>query len=107
MDINISIISALNIKESVFSFGRNIFDSIQQVSYISFLNSMYQYSDGEYFMQSDGKNIHSVYDIDDDYLRNNLYVSKNDKWNDLNNQFRLRLQQYNNRMNKNKLYISK
>lgn len=107
LDINISIISALNIKESVFSFGRNIFDSIQQVSYISFLNSMYQYSDGEYFMQSDGKNIHSVYDIDDDYLRNNLYVSKNDKWNDLNNQFRLRLQQYNNRMNKNKLYISK
>lgn len=105
IDINISILSALNIDEDVFSFGRNLFDSISKPSYISFLNSTYQFSNGEYFMQSDGNNIQAVYDIYDDKLSNNLIESKTDTWNDLDRDFKSRLQQYNNRMNRNKTYI--
>ena len=103
-DINISILSALNINEETFSFGRNLFDSISKPSYISFLNSMYQFSNGQYFMQSDGKHIHAVYDISDDKLSNNLIESNGDMWNDLDRDFKSRLQQYNNRMNRNKTY---
>ena len=67
-DINLSILSLLEIDEDVFSFGRNLFDSISKPSYISFLNSIYQYSNGEYFMQSDGNDIQAVYDINDETL---------------------------------------
>ena len=55
-------------------------------------------------MQSDGKHIHAVYDISDDKLSNNLIESNGDVWNDLDRDFKSRLQQYNNRMNRNKTY---
>ncbi len=106
-DINVSIVSLLNIDEEVFSFGRNLFDSLQSPSYISFLNNIYQYSNGEYFMQSDGNNIQAVFDIKDETLSNNLIKNKLHNFDSLDIEFRLRLQQYNNRMNRNKLYISK
>lgn len=106
-DINLSILSLLEIDEDVFSFGRNLFDSISKPSYISFLNSIYQYSNGEYFMQSDGNDIQAVYDIYDETLSNNLMKDNSNKFDSLNIEFKLRLQQYNNRMNKNKLYVLK
>lgn len=106
-DINLSILSLLEIDEDVFSFGRNLFDSISKPSYISFLNSIYQYSNGEYFMQSDGKDIQAVYDINDETLSNNLMKDNSNKFDSLNIEFKLRLQQYNNRMNRNKLYVLK
>lgn len=106
-DINLSILSLLEIDEDVFSFGRNLFDSISKPSYISFLNSIYQYSNGEYFMQSDGNNIQAVYDIKDEMLTNNLIKDNSNNFDSLNIEFKLRLQQYNNRMNRNKLYVLK
>ena len=58
-------------------------------------------------LQSDGQNITAVFDIEDDPpLSNNLYnESEKETWDELNNKFRMRLQQYNNRMINNKLYI--
>lgn len=106
IDINISIVSLLEIEEPVFSFGRNLFDSIQKPSYISFLNSMYQYSDGKYFMLNDGNTTHAIYDINDKYLKNNLIKDNVIDYTDLEHEFRLRLQQFNNRMYQNKLYIN-
>lgn len=106
-DINLSILSLLEIDEDVFSFGRNLFDSISKPSYISFLNSIYQYSNGEYFMQSDGNDIQAVYDIKDEMLSNNLLEDNTNNFDSLNIEFKLRLQQYNNRMNRNKLYVLK
>ena len=106
-DINISILSILGIDEDVFSFGRNLFDSIQKPSYTSFLNNIYQYSDGKFFMQSDGNNIQAVYDIKDENLSNNIIKNELYDWSDLDKEFKSRLQQYNNRMNRNKTYIEK
>lgn len=106
IDINVSVISLLEIEEPVFSFGRNLFDSIQQPSYISFLNSMYQYSDGKYFMQNDGNSIHAIYDINDEHLKNNLLQENVNDWTDIDHEFKAKLQQFNNRMYKNKLYIN-
>ena len=107
IDINVSVVSLLEIKDPVFSFGRNLFDSLQRPSYISFLNSMYQYSDGRHFMQNDGKTIHAIYDINDKHLKNNLLKdSLLIDCSNIENEFKLKLQQFNNRMYQNKLYIN-
>lgn len=106
-DIGVSLIAALGYNDSIFSFGRNVFDSLQEPCFSSYLNNIYQYSDGKHLLQSDGNNITAVFDLDNDpCLNENLYkVGDEEQWNELNNKFRMLLQQYNNRMINNKLYI--
>ena len=105
-DIGISLIAALGHNDTVFSFGRNVFDSLQEPCFVSYLNNIYQYSDGKNMLQSDGENITAVFDIDEDpCLTKNLYQGNDGDWAELNNKFRMRLQQYTNRMINNKLYI--
>ena len=105
IDIGISILSALNINDTIFSFGRNVFDSITNQAYIGYTNNMYQFSDGRYFMQSDGNDIKKVFDLKhDNNLNKNIYNHGSEEWNELDRLFKLRLQQYNNRMINNKLY---
>jgi phosphoglycerol transferase MdoB-like AlkP superfamily enzyme len=106
-DIGISLIAALGYNDSIFSFGRNVFDSLQEPCFSSYLNNIYQYSDGKHMLQSDGDNITAVFDLEaDPCLNKNLYKEGDDEqWNELNNKFRMLLQQYNNRMINNKLYI--
>lgn len=106
-DIGISLLAALGYNDTIFSFGRNVFDSLQEPCFSSYLNNIYQYSDGKYLLQSDGGKILSIFDIENDQrLENNLYVEGDDeRWNDINDKFKLHLQQYNNRMINNKLYI--
>lgn len=105
-DIGVSLIAALGYNDSIFSFGRNVFDSLQEPCFSSYLNNIYQYSEGKHMLQSDGNNITAVFDLDDDpCLNKNLYHQGDDEqWNELNNKFRMLLQQYNNRMINNKLY---
>ena len=106
-DIGINLLAALGYNDTIFTFGRNVFDSLQEPCFASYLNNIYQYSDGKYMLQSDGQNITAVFDIEKDpCLTKNLYnEGKNETWDELNNKFRMRLQQYNNRMINNKLYI--
>lgn len=106
-DIGISLLAALGYNDTIFTFGRNVFDSLQEPCFASYLNNIYQYSDGKHMLQSDGQNITAVFDIEEDpCLTKNLYnEGKNEAWDELNNKFRMRLQQYNNRMINNKLYI--
>ena len=105
IDIGISTLSLLNISDNIFSFGRNIFDSTQKPTFISYINNVYQFSDGNHIMQSDGNNIKKVFDMKNDSLmQNNLYKSNYDDYKHLDIQFKARLQQYNNRMINNKLY---
>ena len=106
-DIGVSLLAALGYNDTVFSFGRNVFDSLQEPCFASYLNNIYQYSDGNYMLQSDGQNITSVFDIKEDpCLTKSLYIDGNDEaWKELNDKFRMRLQQYTNRMINNKLYI--
>lgn len=106
-DLGVSILAALNYSDSTFSFGRNLFDSIQQPNFTSFLNSVYQYCDGRFLLQSDGSMILGVYDITEDpQLENNLYIEGEDeRWRDIDRDFKLHLQQYNNRMINNTLHI--
>ena len=106
-DIGISLLAALGYNDTVFSFGRNVFDSLQEPCFASYLNNIYEYSDGRYMLQSDGQNITSVFDIKEDpCLTDNLYQEgDDDAWDELNSKFKMLLQQYTNRMINNKLYI--
>lgn len=106
-DVGVSLLAALGYDEPIFSFGRNVFDSIQEPCFSSFVNEVYQYSDGDYMLQSDGDLTIGVYDLrNDKELKNNLYSKENaNEWNELETKFHLRLQQYNNRMISNKLFI--
>ena len=105
-DLGVSLLAALNCNDSVFTFGRNVFDSLQEPCFASYLNNIFQYSDGNYLMQSDGNNITAVFDIKNDpNLTNDIYNEGDDTWNELDNKFKMRLQQYTNRMINNKLYI--
>ena len=108
IDIGISTLSALGIDENIFSMGRNLFDSIQKPTFISYTNNIYQFSDGSYLLQSDGNDIKKIYDIrKDKSLKNNIYNNNPKDWHTLDEQFKSRLQQYNNRMINNKLYYTK
>ena len=106
-DIGISLLAALGYNDTIFSFGRNVFDSLQEPCFSSYLNNIYQFSDGKYLMQSDGKNTTAVFDIETDpCLTKNLYEEGDDKaWSELDKKFKMLLQQYINRMINNKLYI--
>ena len=66
------------------------------------------FSDGSFLLQSDGENIQKIYDIENDKsLKNNIYHNDTENWKDLDQQFKSRLQQYNNKMINNKLYYTK
>lgn len=62
-DLNISIPAALGINDTVFSFGRNLFDTLTKPSFITYINLTYQFSDGQYLIQSDGNNTIGVFNI--------------------------------------------
>lgn len=106
-DIGVSLIAALGLNDTVFSFGRNVFDSLQEPCFSSFVNEVYQYSDGNLMLQSSGNLTIGIYDLKNDrQLKNNLYSEKNkSQWNGIETKFHLQLQQYNNRMINNNLYI--
>lgn len=107
IDIGISILSALDINDTIFSFGRNLFDCKQDQSFIGYSNNIYMFSDGEFFLQSDGNNIKGIFKLDNGNLSKNLYTDDTEAWKHFNDKFKARLQHYNNRMINNKLYNKK
>ena len=106
IDLNLSILSALGVNDTVFSFGRNVFDSLTSPSFVAYINQTYQYSDGQYLVQSDGNNTIGVFNIQKDHLLNNNLVS-HIQCGDLAKLLKERIQEYNNRMVFDQLYIDK
>ena len=106
VDLNISILSALGLNDTVFSFGRNVFDSLSEPNAIAYINQTYQYSDGMYLVQSDGENTFGVYNIQrDPQLKHNLM--DHIQCSDLAKKMQERIQEYNNRFILNQLFIDK
>ena len=73
IDMGPSILSALNVNDTLFSFGRNLFDSLSEPAFISYFNLTYQYCDGTYLVQSDGENSFGIFKPSiDPLLKDNL-----------------------------------
>lgn len=101
-DIGASILSALNITDTIFTFGRNLFDTIQMPEWVSYINQTYQYSNGHYLIQSDGQQTLGVFNLDQDknVERN---IIDHIQCPDLHLRLQKQLQSYNNRMINNNL----
>ena len=76
IDLNGSILSAMGFNDTVFSFGRNLFDSLTTPSFIAYINQTYQYSDGQYLIQSDGINTIGVFNIKRDRQLNDNLIDR-------------------------------
>ena len=106
IDMNLSILSSLGVNDTVFSFGRNLFDTLDNPAFVTYINQTYQYSDGHYLVQSDGHATFGVFNIQNDKMLDNNLVS-HIQCNDLAKMLKERIQEYNNRMIFNQLYIDK
>lgn len=102
IDLGPSILSALNVNDTLFSFGRNLFDSISEQTFVSYFNLTYQYCDGTYLVQSDGQNPFGIYKpFLDPLLSDNL--TDRLQCPDIYEKLYVFLQDYNNRMIDNEL----
>lgn len=105
-DFNVSILSAMGVNDTVFSFGRNVFDSLSEPNAIAYINQTYQYSNGMYLVQSDGNNTFGVFNIQRDRQLNDNLID-HIQCADLAKKMKERIQEYNNRFIYNQLYIDK
>ena len=103
IDIGPSILSALEVNDTLFSFGRNLFDTLSEPSFVSYFNLTYQYCDGTYLVQSDGERPFGIFKpVSDSLLSDNLVDRL--QCPDIYDKLYKFLQEYNYRMINNKLY---
>ena len=73
IDLGPSILSVLEVNDTLFSFGRNLFDTLSEQAFASYYNLTYQYCDGTYLVQSDGENPFGIFKpVNDSLLSDNL-----------------------------------
>ena len=105
IDLGPSILSALQVNDTLFSFGRNLFDTLSEPAFISYFNLTYQYCDGNYLVQSDGENSFGIYKpMIDPELKDNLIDLL--QCPDIFEKLHGFLSDYYNRMINNELYYS-
>lgn len=102
IDIGPSILSALDVNDTLFCFGRNLFDTLSEPAFISYYNLTYQYSDGTYLVQSDGERPFGIYKpLIDPLLSDNLIDRL--QCPDIFEKLYYFIQEYNNKMIYNEL----
>lgn len=103
-DIFPSILDFMGYEANINTFGNSVFDSTKTGFAINYLNETYQFIQGDYALQHDGKKIIALYDLKSDSLQtDNLKDIELAKSQALEKKFLAILQQYNNRMIKNQL----
>lgn len=102
IDLGPSILSALKVDDTLFSFGRNLFDTLSEPAFVSYFNLTYQYSDGTYLVQSDGTKSFGIYKPSQDSLLRDNLIDRLQCPDIFEKMYRL-LQEYNNRMINNRL----
>lgn len=104
IDLGPSILSALKVDDTLFAFGRNLFDTLSEPAFISYYNLTYQYSDGNYLVQSDGENSFGIYNPQVDSLLSDNLIDRL-RCPDIFEKLYRFLQDYDNRMINNNLTI--
>ena len=105
IDIGPSLLSALNVNDTLLSFGRNVFDSLSEPSFVSYYNLTYQYCDGTYLVQSDNVQLFGIFKPLDDPLLNDNLIDRL-QCPDVFGKLQGFVREYNNRMIHNKLKYS-
>ena len=104
IDLGPSLLSALGVNDTLFSFGRNLFDTLSEPAFISYFNLTYQYCDGTYLVQSDGQNSFGIYKPFLDPQLDNNFIDLLQCPDIFEKMYRF-LQEYDNRMIDNDLRI--
>ena len=105
IDIGPSILSALNVNDTLFAFGRNLFDTLSEPAFISYYNLTYQYSDGTYLVQSDGEIPFGIFKPQSDPKLSDNLIGRV-QCQDLFTKLYQFMEEYNNRMINNKLKLT-
>ena len=102
IDLGPSILSVLEVNDTLFSFGRNLFDTLSDPAFASYYNLTYQYCDGTYLVQSDGENPFGIFKPISDSLLNDNLIDRL-QCPDVFDKLYQFLKEYNNRMISNDL----
>ena len=102
IDLGPSILSALEVNDTLFAFGRNLFDTLSEQAFASYYNLTYQYCDGTYLVQSDGDTPFGIFKPISDSLLNDNLVDRL-QCPDIYDKLYRFLQVYNSRMISNEL----
>jgi phosphoglycerol transferase MdoB-like AlkP superfamily enzyme len=105
IDLGPSILSALDVNDTMFCFGRNLFCDSTAQTFISYFNMIYQYCDGTYLVQGDGQKPYGIYKPHlDPLLDENLFGLL--QCPDIFEKLHHYLEEYNNRMIDNNLKLT-
>ena len=104
IDLGPSILSAIEVNDTLFSFGRNLFDTLSEPSFFSYYNLTYQYCDGTYLVQSDGERPFGIFKPISDTLLNDNLIDRLQCPDVFDKLYKV-VQEYNNGMINNKLKI--
>jgi phosphoglycerol transferase MdoB-like AlkP superfamily enzyme len=102
IDLGPSVLSALRVEDTLFAFGRNLFDTLSEPTFISYYNLTYQYCNGTYLVQSDGETPFGIFKPQTDPLLNDNLIDRLQCPDIFEKLYRF-LQEYNNRMINNNL----
>ena len=102
IDLGPSILSALEVNDTLLAFGRNLFDTLSEPTFASYYNLTYQYCDGTYLVQSDGENPFGIFKPINDSLLNDNLIDRLQCPDVFDKLYRF-LQEYSNRMINNEL----
>lgn len=104
IDLGPSILSAINISDTLFSFGRNLFGTLSEPACINYYNLTYQYSDGTYLVQSDSEKPFGIFKPHTDPLLSDNLIDRL-RCDDVFEKLNRFLQEYSNRMIENRLTV--
>ncbi len=106
IDVFPTVLGYLKYDAPYFAFGNDRFQNNGNPFVVNYINGYYQFMEGDYLLQSDGKNLLNayLYKKDPQYLQN-LVEKQDSVMNRHFQRFKSFLQQYNNRMVKNRLTI--
>lgn len=106
IDIFPTIMGYLKYDAPYFAFGSDRLQQKGNPFVINYVDGYYQFMEGDYLLQSDGKTLKTAYRYKDDPMYQNNLVEKSDTAIDFHfKRFKSFLQQYNNRMIENRLTI--
>ncbi|CAM3953120.1 MULTISPECIES: LTA synthase family protein [Flavobacterium] len=104
IDITPSIIDLLNIKTKMITFGKPYKSEKDFVVY--YLDNIYHYIDGDYYMAFDGKKAIGLYNFKkDELLKTNLLQSEKEISTKMENFIKAYIQSFNTRLINNKLVL--
>lgn len=106
IDIAPTVLGYLNYKKPFFSFGFNAFDTSKNNFVVNNNDGVFNFYKGDYLLQHNGQTAIGLYNLKSDRLtKKNLIGNDSVVQNNLEMEFKAFIQQYNNRMIKNKLTI--